>query len=315
MVSFLSTLPARGATAASSRPNAAEAISIHAPREGSDDALDRHVDPEDKFLSTLPARGATGRRDCDRQQPRISIHAPREGSDVDWCAGQSRAMRISIHAPREGSDAPQPGRMAAGQSHFYPRSPRGERLQRQAHFWLVQNFYPRPPRGERRRTCPAPTSAPTFLSTLPARGATECFGQGARIEVFLSTLPARGATVYRGSCLTVSTISIHAPREGSDCRPKRGRWPPRPHFYPRSPRGERHPAALLSGRRLHFYPRSPRGERPADSYPAVYAELFLSTLPARGATCTRAVTSTPRTAFLSTLPARGATPSPAVCRC
>ena len=59
-VKFLSTLPARGATlvfvfqAADKRQ-----ISIHAPREGSDQQLDA-VDPLIlQFLSTLPARGAT----------------------------------------------------------------------------------------------------------------------------------------------------------------------------------------------------------------------------------------------------------------
>ena len=56
---FLSTLPVRGAT----RPRGADvpgvAISIHAPREGSDG-----VTPEPDY------------------QGQISIHAPREGSDV-----------------------------------------------------------------------------------------------------------------------------------------------------------------------------------------------------------------------------------------
>ena len=56
-----------------------------------------------------------------------------------------------------------------------------------------------------------------FLSTLPARGATE--GLWLTItpdQQFLSTLPARGAT---GQCRhepAGRTISIHAPREGSD---------------------------------------------------------------------------------------------------
>ena len=55
---------------------------------------------------------------------------------------------------------------------------------------------------------------------------------------FLSTLPARGATQYSFAGLKDIYISIHAPREGSDlcafifCFE---RW----YFYPRSPRGER----------------------------------------------------------------------------
>ena len=79
------------------------------------------------------------------------------------------------------------------------------------------------------------------------------------------------------------SISIHAPREGSDMRthkngricakflstlPARGATRPRGgglpaygHFYPRSPRGERRrPGAGRPGTQ-DFYPRSPRGER------------------------------------------------------
>ena len=55
-------------------------ISIHAPREGSDQAF-----------QDLPAWA------------KISIHAPREGSDLLF-GKDSRGTGISIHAPREGSD-------------------------------------------------------------------------------------------------------------------------------------------------------------------------------------------------------------------
>ena len=57
--SFLSTLPARGATFCPNRLLWEHWISIHAPREGSD-TLSQEIDTyEDLFLSTLPARGAT----------------------------------------------------------------------------------------------------------------------------------------------------------------------------------------------------------------------------------------------------------------
>ena len=56
---FLSTLPARGATRpARSKPRSKE-ISIHAPREGSDRRPLRGATFSSPFLSTLPARGAT----------------------------------------------------------------------------------------------------------------------------------------------------------------------------------------------------------------------------------------------------------------
>ena len=58
------------------------AISIHAPREGSDQP----------FQLALPIPLL------------ISIHAPREGSDGFLC-GHVVISAISIHAPREGSDS------------------------------------------------------------------------------------------------------------------------------------------------------------------------------------------------------------------
>ena len=57
------------------------AVSIHAPREGSDPAADKLILRE-----------------------RVSIHAPREGSDFEHILGGLLISIVSIHAPREGSD-------------------------------------------------------------------------------------------------------------------------------------------------------------------------------------------------------------------
>ena len=48
---------------------------------------------------------------------------------------------------------------------------------------------------------------------------------------------------------------------------------------------------------LNFYPRSPRGERPYAPTLLAAAELFLSTLPAWGATTAQSVTRTGVTYF------------------
>ena len=58
---FLSTLPVRGATETLAYSVDLYAISIHAPREGSD------------FVCLVNVCGVG-----------ISIHAPREGSDLSW---------------------------------------------------------------------------------------------------------------------------------------------------------------------------------------------------------------------------------------
>ena len=170
-----------------------EEISIHAPREGSDWAGILRMKGYAIFLSTLPARGATiGKPALLEQTAEISIHAPREGSDA--------------FADKGGNN----------RTYFYPRSPRGER-QNQISFPLGKyHFYPRSPRGER----PLPRCPYS------------------RISRFLSTLPARGATQGHVVGGLEEMISIHAPREGSDSSPSRKPSPPR-YFYPRSPRGER----------------------------------------------------------------------------
>ena len=147
---------------------------------------------------------------------------------------------------------------------FNPRSPRGERL---TDFGEdvdnCPNFNPRSPRGER----------PALESKIEG------------YKKFQSTLPARGAT-YMGFAQTKQEqISIHAPREGSDCVSIHIILT-RSDFNPRSPRGERLTQAAFGAESLsHFNPRSPRGERRSAILSPFASPRFQSTLPARGATC------------------------------
>ena len=128
-----------------------------------------------------------------------------------------------------------------------------------------------------------------------------------RAEKFLSTLPARGATVANLS-----------------------EWWRGQHFYPRSPRGERPPAACPPRTPCSdFYPRSPRGERRSEAAGEIHqggisihapregSDAGPAGLPGgrtdfyprspRGERPNRASASSLVTLFLSTLPARGAT--------
>ena len=56
-----------------------------------------------------------------------------------------------------------------------------------------------------------------FQSTLPVRGATSTPTGKRWCRGFQSTLPVRGATCFRTLAADSDSISIHAPREGSDC--------------------------------------------------------------------------------------------------
>ena len=169
---FLSTLPARGATGQGGELPANQA----------------------RFLSTLPARGATIGALPRRAGDPISIHAPREGSDAQQIMLSKKTYAISIHAPREGSD-PLRRKRGVGGRHFYPRSPRGERLPSIVMGGMPPDFYPRSPRGERQTRAVTSTPRAAFLSTLPARGATPSVWPPWKLKTFLSTLPARGATL------------------------------------------------------------------------------------------------------------------------
>ena len=124
-------------------------VSIHAPREGSDQMAQLYLMAGVMFQSTLPAKGATSIlhdsgiycisfNPCSPRRERpalvvalvavvyVSIHAPREGSDDSYAPPFSylycfnprsprrerpahglvlqRRILVSIHAPREGSD-------------------------------------------------------------------------------------------------------------------------------------------------------------------------------------------------------------------
>ena len=103
-----------------------------------------------------------------------------------------------------------------------------------------------------------------ILIHAPREGSDKRLVHVCRLAVqFLSTLPARGATVVVVDEVGLFGISIHAPREGSDIQTFAGDAPALKDFYPRSPRGERQNQTAYRNQEIEF----------------------LSTLPARGATC------------------------------
>ena len=150
----------------------------------------------------------------------------------------SRPYSFQSTLPVWGATRP-PHRSIYDLCHFNPRSPCGER----------------PPRSSARWT------PKRFQSTLPVWGATRLRLHHVCVFEFQSTLPVWGAT-RRAACRpwrylyfnprspcgerpsistrtsSTATISIHAPRVGSDCSGLRRRaaWS---HFNPRSPCGER----------------------------------------------------------------------------
>ena len=182
----------------------------------------------------------------------ISIHAPREGSDLATWQDLMDLAPISIHAPREGSDhCGREVRPLAGL--FLSTLPaRGATVTRQACPAGPHHFYPRSPRGERLPTFQTVTDRWWISIHAPREGSDDRELQELEKRIaFLSTLPSRGATdhVYRFRGWQI--ISIHAPREGSD-RAYEEAAVRRMHFYPRSPRGERREADRELGQAVAF---------------------------------------------------------------
>ena len=257
---FQSTLPARGATRKTQQSAIVNCISIHAPRTGSDFS---------RFVCT--------------PQPSISIHAPRTGSDfplppsiqpeihfnprsphgerLAGTASRGFPAPISIHAPRTGSDFPR-RRGKGSRADFNPRSPHGERPALACFNCFHFDFNPRSPHGERQATGFVKGYTEQFQSTLPARGATcaaACGSSRRKISIHAprtgsDALPVRRIQHHR-------RISIHAPRTGSDGTPSQGGTPSAISIHaPRT--GSDDAVALLRGAHGRFQ----------------------STLPARGAT-------------------------------
>ena len=100
------------------------------------------------FLSTLSLRRATLKKAITAVPQQISIHALLAESDHDISKANGSAFAISIHALLAESDLPAANTYAS-RLYFYPRSPCGERLDRDQQNGDRPDFYPRSPCGER----------------------------------------------------------------------------------------------------------------------------------------------------------------------
>ena len=218
-------------------------------------------DENNVFLSTLSLRRATSGHDTGGRirQRFLSTLSLRRATCVCWMV-PSRLLFLSTLSLRRATGGTES--IAAEVSHFYPRSPCGERQ-------------PTPGRDDENNV---------FLSTLSLRRATKSNKLAEQKLVFLSTLSLRRATVGQNRLRQKLAISIHALLAESDsitiiitCIVSR--------FL--STLSLRR-ATLIQLRKLlypgNFYPRSPCGERQDSLTDDVSTGGFLSTLSLRRAT-------------------------------
>ena len=220
---FQSTLPVGGATRRADGSQIAEAISIHAPRGGSDQ-------------KNYVIKGRT----------LISIHAPRGGSDIPFLVASSRSWHFNPRSPW-GERLLRLPIFLLNPSNFNPRSPWGERP---SHATLcltplsisihaprggsdgtfppfpssVRYFNPRSPWGERPNPYFSSWVSSVFQSTLPVGGATTLLFSSSSLAKFQSTLPVGGATIvgwisFRRRMLFQSTLPV-----GGATRRSSRRW-------------------------------------------------------------------------------------------
>ena len=168
-------------------------ISTHAPRTGSDDFSDSAATLIPYFNPRSPHGERLDYARCHPINPKISTHAPRTGSDVRRCDSRFLYL-ISTHAPRTGSDG---ARMpiSSQKSSFQPTLPaRGATLHKYP-FTRRSLFQPTLPARGATVALPNPFSlSRLFQPTLPARGATRRKRYPTQEQEFQPTLPARGAT-------------------------------------------------------------------------------------------------------------------------
>ena len=196
------------------------------------------------FLSTPSARRATCQSSRGAASSRISIHALREEGDgifgyfVD-------VLAISIHALREEGDRQWPLSRKLWEAFLSTPSARRATCPACLRSCPIPNFYPRPPRGGRLQNGRLGRSGNGFLSTPSARRATFRPLQSTDGPRHFYPRPPRGGRqAYLAASASFSGISIHALREEGDCFCRGGRRP-FANFYPRPPRGGRHVVVIL----------------------------------------------------------------------
>ena len=188
-------------------------------------------------------RSPCGERRCRRCNGQsisgISIHALLAESDPVNIAANLIVLSISIHALLAESDLDTLGAPNTANTFLSTLSLRRATLQRQGLKQSQSHFYPRSPCGERQKPCRATASSHHIsIHALLAESDLVALICCLKSE-FLSTLSLRRATPTLHDILKLFAISIHALLAESDSgflkTSHRNEY-----FYPRSPCGERH---------------------------------------------------------------------------
>ena len=194
---FLSTPSARRATRGNPHPQSTDCNFYPRPPRGGRRPGIWSVLMEDENFYPRPPRG--GRR----QEP---------ARHIGFCG-------ISIHALREEGDDGIRAKLLPDVKFLSTPSARRATCKKSVSCIHPRYFYPRPPRGGRLEDHPEDTVHKRFLSTPSARRATYSgWSTTDYIDLFLSTPSARRATKKVFTDICTLEISIHALREEGDLK-------------------------------------------------------------------------------------------------
>ena len=187
---FLSTSSARRTTPATATISPLFAISIHVLRE-EDDFVAFRVGSLFGYFYPRPPRG--GRPPTPYRIPVptqfLSTSSARRTTANSMTIGER--IKISIHVLREEDDNTSESKWSI-HHYFYPRPPRGGRLQTLSQRLSHNHFYPRPPRGGRLLRAHLLHPGVLFLSTSSARRTTASYGNNITIIRNFYPRPPRG---------------------------------------------------------------------------------------------------------------------------
>ena len=197
------------------------------------------------FYPRPPRGGRRREKSLCMTKLQISIHALREEGDP-WRRSGDFAKRISIHALREEGDSSS-CQKRTGLRYFYPRPPRGGRPNKRGCCARCSDFYPRPPRGGRHAPHPyAARHCAISIHALREEGDIPVRSGGRLHRISIHALREEGdPSCARRWKIISKFLSTPSARRATAGYVLQHRWIF--DFYPRPPRGGRHPFSPVNG--------------------------------------------------------------------
>ena len=189
-------------------------ISIHAPRAGSDAPTAPICSMRAAFQSTLPVRGATKAKFRRTAVRAFQSTLPVRGATLPFLSAPMPSL-ISIHAPRAGSDVPQPRRWCSRPISIHAPRAGSDALGN----WGIlsgKDFNPRSPCGERQPLFQALAPPGNFNPRSPCGERPFSTTVEKSVETISIHAPRAGSDMTAQDISRTVNISIHAPRAGSD---------------------------------------------------------------------------------------------------